>query len=152
MKILFVCSGNTCRSPLAEALGRKMAAERGLNEIAFSSAGTGALDGGGASEAAILVGLERGVDLSSHRTRALTRAAVEQSDLILVMGPHHLESVRIQGAEEKAHLLDHYASGGQSARAINDPFGGTLDAYRETAAELEYQIGRVLDRLTAQRR
>jgi protein-tyrosine-phosphatase len=150
VKLLFVCSGNTCRSPLAEALGRKMAAERGLTNLSFSSAGTGALDGGGASEGAILVGLERGIDLSSHRTRGLTRTDLEQADLVLVMGPHHLESVRIQGAEDKAHLLDHYASAGESARAINDPFGGTLDAYRETAAELEYQIGRVLDRLATQ--
>jgi protein-tyrosine-phosphatase len=152
LRILFVCSGNTCRSPLAEALARKMAAERGLSDLVFASAGTGALDGGGASEAAILVGLERGTDLSSHRTRALTHAEVEQADLVLVMGPHHLDSVRLQGAEDKAHLLDHFASSGQSARAINDPFGGTLDAYRETAAELEYQIGRVLERIAAQRK
>jgi protein-tyrosine-phosphatase len=148
VKVLFVCSGNTCRSPLAEGLARKMAAERGLSEITFASAGTGALDGGGASEAAILVGLERGIDLSTHRTRALTQGALAEADLVLAMGPHHLESVRIQGGGDKAHLLDHYASSGESAGAVHDPFGGTLDAYRETAAELEYQIGRVLDRLS----
>lgn len=125
-----------------------MAAERGLSQITFSSAGTGALDGGGASEAAILVALERGIDLSAHRTRALTQTALAEADLVLVMGPHHLESVRMQGAEDNAHLLDHFASSGQSAGAVLDPFGGTLDTYRETAAELEYQIGRVLDRLT----
>jgi protein-tyrosine-phosphatase len=152
VKVLFVCSGNTCRSPLAEGLAKKMAKERGMDDHLFSSAGTGALDGGGASEAAILVALERGIDLSSHRTRALTRKELEQADLVLVMGPHHLESVRTQGAEEKAHLLDHFASAGQTASAINDPFGGTLDTYRETVAELEYQIGRVLDRLAARRR
>jgi protein-tyrosine-phosphatase len=148
VKVVFVCSGNTCRSPLAEGLARKMAAERGLSHISFSSAGTGALEGGGASEAAILVGLERGIDLSTHRTRALTQTTLAEADLVLVMGPHHLESVRLQGAENKTHLLDHFASSGQSAGAVPDPFGGTLDAYRETAAELEYQIGRVLDRLT----
>ena len=148
MKVLFVCSGNTCRSPLAEGLARKMAAQRGLTEITFASAGTGALEGGGASEAAILVGLEQGIDLSAHRTRAVTQAMLTEADLVLVMGPHHLEAVRIQGADDKAHLLDHYASSGDSAGAVHDPFGGTLDAYRETAAELEYQIGRVLDRLS----
>lgn len=148
MKILFVCSGNTCRSPLAEGLARKMAAKRGLSHMTFASAGTGALDGGGASKAAILVALERGIDLSSHRTRALTRAALAEADLVLVMGPHHLESVRNEGGEGKAHVLDHFASSGQSAGAVLDPFGGTLDTYRETAAELEYQIGRLLDRLT----
>lgn len=151
MKVLFVCSGNTCRSPLAEGLARKMAAERRLSHIAFASAGTGTLDGGGASEGAILVGLERGVDLSTHRTRALTQAILAEADLVLVMGPHHLESVRMHGGEDKAHLLDHFASSGQSAGAVHDPFGGTLDAYRETAAELEYQIGRVLDRLSESR-
>lgn len=147
MKILFVCSGNTCRSPLAAAFARRVAEERRLYNLSFDSAGTGALDGGGASEAAILVGLERGVDLSAHRTRALTPALIAESDFVLVMGPQHLDTVRIHGSESKVQLLDQFTSGGETANAINDPFGGSLDDYRATASELQRQVERLLDRI-----
>jgi protein-tyrosine-phosphatase len=147
VKVLFVCSGNTCRSPLAEGLARKRAQERGIAEAEFTSAGTGALDGGGASEGAILVGLERGIDLSAHRTRALTPAVLAEADLVLVMGPHHLDAVLAMTPSDKVHLLDHFASRGATADPINDPFGGSLDLYRETVAELERKIEAVLDRL-----
>lgn len=157
MNVLFVCSGNTCRSPLAEALASRLAAERGVSGVSFSSAGTGALNGGGASDAAILVGLEQGIDLSGHRTRALTPALVAEADLVLVMAPHHLDAVRAIAdeigdpapADDKVQLLDQFASGGETADAINDPFGGSLDAYRQTVAELEERIARVLDRLSS---
>ena len=147
MKVLFVCSGNTCRSPLAEGLARKRAQERGIANVVFMSAGTGALDGGGASEGAILVGLERGIDLSTHRTRALTPAVLAEADLVLAMGPHHLDAVLAMTPTDKIHLLDHFASLGATAEPINDPFGGSLDMYRETAAELERKIETLLDRL-----
>src|SRR2546426_10509174 len=86
--VLFVCTGNICRSPLAASLLERALKERGL-EVAVSSAGTGAWDGTPASEGAYLVGLEQGLDLSGHRARLLTRDLVEQSDLILTMARHH---------------------------------------------------------------
>jgi protein-tyrosine-phosphatase len=118
-RVLFVCTGNTCRSPLAAAFARKLADERRMFGLSFDSAGTGAFDGGGASEAAILVGIERGVDLSAHRTRALTPALIAEADFVLVMGPQHLETVRIHGSESKVRLLDHFTSGGETSNAIN---------------------------------
>ncbi len=152
MKLLFVCSGNTCRSPMAEAIARQLAADRGIRDVAFASAGTGALDGSPASDGALLVAMEHGLDVGRHRSRALTREIVGDADLVLVMGESHLDRVRALGGEGKVALLTDYASGGASARGISDPFGADLDVYRRTFAELEEEIGRVLDRLASERR
>jgi len=150
MKILFVCTGNTCRSALAEGIARREAIDRGLIDFEVSSAGTSAWNGAPASDGGLLVALEHGVDLSGHRARQLTRELVEDQDVILVMGPHHLERAEALGGEGKSHLLTHYAAHGSSDRAVSDPFGGDLEVYRATYEELEREIRRVFDRIAAE--
>jgi protein-tyrosine-phosphatase len=151
MDILFVCTGNTCRSALAAALARRVADERGLRTIEIGSAGTSALDGQPASDGALLVGIERQLDVTDHRARQLTPELVRRADLILVMGPHHLERVEALGGAGKAYLLTDFASRTSEGRAVSDPFGGDLDGYRATVDDLDAEIRRAVDRLSAER-
>lgn len=151
MRLLFVCTGNTCRSPLAEAIARRAAADRKFNDLEITSAGTGAADGAAASDGSLLVGLEHGLDLSAHRARHLSAELVRWADVILAMGPNHLDYVRALGGARKGHLLTSYASHGRVSRAIGDPVGGDLDVYRATFDELAREIDLALDRLSAER-
>ena len=150
-RLLFVCSGNTCRSPLAEALARGIAAERGVSDIEITSAGVSAWDGSPASDGALLIGIERGLDLSAHRARQLTPELVSSADLILAMGAHHLEAIEKLGGAGKAHLLTAYAARSRTGNGVNDPYGGDLDVYRATATELDREVRRVLERLVEER-
>lgn len=146
MNLLFVCSGNTCRSVLAEALARKIAARRGIEDLNVSSAGTNAWENAPATDEALLVGMERDLDLTDHRSRKLTPAIVSEADLIFVMTPGHLEPVKQMGGRGKAHVIDEYASG-TANHGISDPYGGDLETYRHTADVLEWELEKLFDRL-----
>jgi protein-tyrosine-phosphatase len=124
---------------------------RGIPHVYPGSAAPRATDGSPASDGSLLVGMERNMDLGSHRSQTLSRDLVREADLILAMGPHHLDRIEALGGAGKAFLLSDYASHGTSARPISDPIGAELDVYRATADELEEEIRRVLDRITAER-
>ncbi|MEP6589646.1 MAG: low molecular weight protein arginine phosphatase [Gemmatimonadota bacterium] len=145
-QVLVVCSGNTCRSPLAAAiLADLLAADAALAALTVSSAGTGAREGAPASEGSYLIALERGLDLSAHRSQQVSGDMVREADLILTMSEAHARRIAELGGAGKVHLLTSFAGG--PSGDIPDPFGQDVAAYRETADRLELLMARVAARL-----
>jgi len=145
--ILFVCTGNTCRSPMAEGFLKKMWPED-KDKVKISSAGTSTLMGLKPTELAVKALRERGVDIFSHRSTPLNRNLVEKADLILVMSNFHKKMVsEISSIKEgKIFLLKEFASGHKEE--IPDPIGESLETYRQCAREIEREIRALIEKLT----
>jgi L-threonylcarbamoyladenylate synthase len=142
--VLFVCSGNTCRSPLAEALARQVCGEAlavpagdvlalGLS---FASAGTGTLDGLQASEHGVTAAAEAGLDLSAHASRALTPELVERASFVYCMGQSHRRAILAEMPEVASKVAMLRPDG----LDVADPYGRELPTYRRTRDELRAAI------------
>ena len=130
MHIIFVCTGNTCRSPMAEGYFKKLCQEAGRHDIRVTSAGTAAWNGGRASGNTIAVLMEMGIDMSQFSSSTLTPALIRQADMLICMTSSHRAAIGQIAPEAlaKTHLLLEFAPKNGNDD-ISDPFGGSLELY-----------------------
>ena len=149
MRVMLVCTGNTCRSAMAALLMQEMALEcAGLCDLIIQSAGLAALPEEPPSAHAVSVLKEQNLDLSDHRARQLTTEMLQEADLILTMTEGHRRAVltSVPQVWQKIHTLKGYA-GLPGNPDIQDPFGHAVDQYRACAAELRDTLEQVLSRI-----
>ena len=145
MNILFVCQGNTCRSPMAAALLKDAVLRRAVR-VSASSAGLDVFDRA-ASPKAVEVMKERNIDISGHKPQTVSDEHIRWADLILTMGDSHLGKLRraFPAARGKSDALARYV--GDSSGDVQDPYGASQEDYRATRDRLEGLVARVLDKL-----
>ncbi len=144
--VLFVCTGNTCRSPLAEGILKNLLKSKGIEHIEVSSAGTAGLDDFPASENAVLAARVWGVDISDHRSRPLNGRIIESADLILAMSPEHVNYILSisHSAKNKTFLIKGFPKPfSPHQEGVRDPIGGPLDLYNQTYLELDEILRRI---------
>ena len=135
-KIMFICSGNTCRSPLAEGLFKKYLKENNINDIDVSSAGVGAFPGDAVSINSILVAVNRGVDISEHRARNINPEHLLTTDLFFCMSDSHKQVLLRHCDESKIVVLN-----------VPDPYGRPIENYEECAKMLESHFPLILEKI-----
>lgn len=150
--ILFVCTGNICRSPMAEGLFRHLTAKMG-GRYRAGSAGVGAVDGMPPSTHAVHALRDLGIDITRHRSRALTAELVREADLIFGMTHGHTNAVMLMypSAIEKTFLLREFDDTLEAfEKDIADPIGGSLEVYLRCRDEIEQGIFSMLKHLEQQ--
>jgi protein-tyrosine-phosphatase len=151
IRILFVCTGNVCRSPMAEGLLRKLLREQGVSgDFVVESAGTAPMPGAPATGASVDVCAAEGIDLRGHAARAVTKRIISRADLILTLEPVHRDRIMaaFPEAADKCFVITAYSDEGMES-GIADPIGLPLEEYQETFRQIEASIQAALPRILA---
>ena len=144
LRVLFVCSGNLCRSPMAAGIARHLAEERGI-ALEVRSCGTIARNGHQASENAVKALAEKGIDIDAHQSQPLTAELVEWADQILGMEERHL--LAINARDWRAPFKTWSLAAFVDRKYIADPYMKSLRKYRKTRDLLWKAVDAALERL-----
>lgn len=147
-KILFVCTGNTCRSVMAQGLLQKILKEKGIENVEVRSAGIAALPSYGIYGVLEKILREENIEISNHRPNQITVDIVRDSDLILVMERRHKEAILEMAPEvkDRVFLLKEFA-GETENLDIPDPIGQPEDVYRKRLLEIKQYLLKILDKV-----
>ena len=147
-KIIFVCTGNTCRSAMAHKMLEKMTKEKN-KEIEVFSCGTGAWDEAHSTYEAIKVMEEYNVDLKTHKATHINRANIDAMDAVLCVTTSHKNYIANNYPElkDKVYTIKEYAGNDESDLELNDPWGYDIATYRKCAKEIEECIERILEKV-----
>ncbi|KUO69912.1 MAG: protein tyrosine phosphatase [Desulfosporosinus sp. BRH_c37] len=143
MKLLFICTGNTCRSPIAEGLAREIFGD----SVQVASAGLDACIGESVSAHALAVLKEQNIDLSGHRSRRVKAELIEDADWIIPMTQAQEEALSRLFPQYK-HKTRYLGAWGDQKRDVLDPWSGSLDVYRQTANEIRELLSALKGHLT----
>jgi len=147
-KILFVCTGNTCRSVMAQGLLKNMLREEGIKDVKVSSAGTAALSSYGIYGILEKVLKEEDIEISNHKPIQVTAEIVKDADLVLVMEKRHKEAILEMApeVENRVFLLKEFA-GEKENLDIPDPIGQPEEAYRSRLQEIKEYLLKILEKI-----
>ena len=146
LNIIFVCTGNICRSPMAEGLLRYKWHQMGRNDLIVSSMGIHGLNDSPATEYAQAVCKKNGFDITSHRARSLVGEELLKADLVLCMEPVHKKFVQVffPWHRDKVALLGAWPEKETRKSAIEDPMGGSYKKYQQRFSLIKMHIERII--------
>ncbi len=147
MKILFVCTGNTCRSPMAEYFAKEYIRKNNLTNFEVGSAGINAATGESATSEAIKVMKEEGIDIKPHKSKMLMEADLEESDKVFTMTNSHKEVIEDMYGYEEVYTLKHFLDSCEDCDIL-DPYGYDLAKYRETRDEIKEAVQELMKKLS----